>query len=551
VDELFPADAALAVTAPHSLPVPGERLRLRLQSRLSVHQVASACSVTEATIRAWEKGASTPSGHNADVYRHLLEGLHAWLTQTSMPPHPAATAPDWPALGSIHREIPYRADTDQPCRRCQQPTGQRVGGKPQHLGTRCPTPTPASAVQPTSALLASVPHQPATPVPTPGIPARVPGTPAARLTYPTAGRRTTAGPVAVVDADPGQGLAACFTDGHSHPLAADTFAGLLSWALTAGLGAAAVKPGAGLNSGPLLVLTHTAAARLTLPLTPPVPAQRHPRSDHPLLQQLRAIGWQTDAQGLGPWSTLHPHHADPVRDGVHLAVTAWGALYRDDWKLPDHLGTAELARLLGQYTPLLRTPIGPPGACGHRLMSDLRPPPRQHAVTGALLCPGAPGALTEHVDPAPCEAPAGHRLAEGRATADSLAADELNWWRQPTTETECAHVVCLAVNLPHVADCNNVRIANGPAREVNQPPFNRKTPGSWLVALPPLRPQHPQLPPPFPTDTLAWHPTPAVAYAQERGVTIRPLPQPLVRPHPPSPPHRAGTPRHHRADDPG
>lgn len=520
MDELFAVDAVLPAAAPRPLPALDERCRLRRHSGLSVYRVADACSVTEATVRAWENGTATPRGHNADVYRNLLEGLHARLTQTPAPAHPDATAQDWAALGGIHREIPSQADTDQPCRRCQQPTGQRVGGKPQHLGTRCPAP----AQHPDSPLAASVPAQPAPPAPTRPATACPPAAPVARLDYPTAGRRTSAGPLAVIDADGGQDLAACYPDGHRRLLATDNCTGLLSWAVTAGLGAPAVKPGAGLDAGPLLVLTEAAAARLALPLAPPAPAQRHPRSDHPLLRQLRAIGWQTDTHGLGPWSTLHPNHQDPHHDGIHLAVTAWGALYRDEWQLPQTLDATQLACLLGQYTSLLRTPLGTPGACGHRLMSDLRPPARQHPVSGDRLCPGAPGALTECVDPAPCEAPAGHRLAVGRAAADRLAVEDLNWWRTPTpAEAASAYVACLAVNLPYVADCNNVRVADGPAYEVDEPAFDRRIPGSWLVALPPVRPQHPHLPSPFPAEGLAWHPTPAVAYALERGVTIRPV----------------------------
>lgn len=516
MDELFSVDAMADPARRRTLPAPGERLRLRLESELSEYQVASACSVTEATIRAWEGGITTPRGDNAEIYRHLLNGLQARLTQTPMVQPPAAAAPDWAALGGIHREIPSRADTDEPCRRCQQPTVQRVGGKPQHLGTRCPTPTAAA-----------LPASPPLPAPAParasGVPARLPGPPAARLSYPAAGRRMTAGPLAVFEAGPGPGLTAHLGDGRTLTCPADSFAGLLAWAVTAGLGAPAVKPGAGLNLGPLLVLTEAAAARLALPLTPPTPAQRHPRSDHQLLEQLRMIGWQTDVQGLGPWTTLHPSGADPIRDGVHLAVTAWGALHRDDWKLPERFDAGQLARLLGQYTALLRTPLGPPGACGHRLMSDLRPPPRHHAVTGARLCPGAPGALTERVDPAPCEAPPGHRLASGRAAADALAVEDLTWWRTPTgAETECAYVVCLAVNLPYVADSNNVRVAASSAHEVGMPAFDRKIPGSWLVDLTPAR-QHPQMPPAFPGHGLAWHPTAAVAYAQERGTVIQPL----------------------------
>ncbi|WEH12228.1 helix-turn-helix transcriptional regulator [Streptomyces sp. VNUA24] len=527
--EPIPTNALLPAAAPRDLPAPDERRRLRRQSDLSLHQAADACSVTETTVRDWENGTTTPRGHNADVYRNLLAGLHARLTQTPAPAYADTTAPDWPALGAIHREIPSQAGTDQPCRRCRQPTGQRVGGKPQHLGTRCPAPAPHPASPPT----ASVPAQPAPTQPAAVFP---PAIPAARLDYPTAGRRTSAGPLAVIDTDGGQTLAAHYPDGHRRPLAADNCTELLSWAVTAGLGTPAVKPGAGLDTGPLLVLTEAATARLALPLTPPAWAQRHPRSDHPLLRQLRAIGWQTDTHGLGPWSTLHPSNQDPHRDGIHLAVTAWGALYRDAWKLPETLDAAQLASLLGQYTSLLRTPLGTPGDCGHRLMSDLRPPARRHPASGALPCPGAPGALTECVEPAPCEAPAGHHLAAGRAAADSLAVEDLNWWRTPApAEAECAYVVCLAVNLPYVADCNNIRVADGPACEVDEPPFDRKTPGSWLVALPPVRPQHPQLPSPFPTEGLAWHPTPAVAYALERGVTIRPVKGWLRRASPPGP----------------
>ncbi|MGA6227241.1 helix-turn-helix domain-containing protein, partial [Streptomyces umbrinus] len=323
MNELFPTDAMLPAAAPRDLPTPDERRRLRRQSDLSLHQVADACSVTETTVRDWENGTTTPRGHNADVYRNLLAGLHARLTQTPAPAYPDTTAPDWPALGAIHREIPSQAGTDQPCRRCRQPTGQRVGGKPQHLGTRCPAPAspPAPSAAPQRVAPASI--QPAAVFPT--------AVPAARLDYPTAGRRTSEGPLAVIDTDGGQGLAARYPDGHRRPVAADNCTELLSWAVTAGLGTPAVKPGAGLDTGPLLVLTEAATAHLALPLTPPAWAQRHPRSDHPLLQQLRAIGWQTDTHGLGPWSTLHPSNQDPHRDGIHLAVTAWGALYRDAW----------------------------------------------------------------------------------------------------------------------------------------------------------------------------------------------------------------------------
>jgi hypothetical protein len=322
-------------------------------------------------------------------------------------------------------------------------------------------------------------------------------------------------------------------DGRTQPSPASDLHTLLAWARHHALGAAPLRPEA-LPAGPLLVLTPSARAALSLPPTAPTAAQRHPRSDHPLLRQLRSIGWQTDADGLGPWMHLHPSTGDPACDSVHLAITDWGALHNDAWNLPAHLDARQLALLLGQYTSLVRTPIGPPGACGHRLMSDLRPPAHRHAVTHALVASGVRQALTTPVDPAPCEAPPGHQLASHRSEDDALADIDIDWWRPPTAdEGTHEHVVCLAVNLLHLAGSNEIRVANGPAHHVHYPTFDHKMPGSWLVDLSAV-PSHPLLPPAFARSGLAWHTTPAVAaYAAAYGT-----PQPVqgwLRPAPAGP----------------
>ncbi|MFD4231389.1 hypothetical protein [Streptomyces sp. NPDC058545] len=514
MDALFDENA---VTAAHTtvLPPPHERLRLRRECRLSVYQVAGACGVSETAIRSWERGTTTPRGHNAEVYHQLLQGLHAYLTKTPLPPS-AATLPDWAALGPLHHQIPFQ-DTETEgdrCWRCRQPTAQRVGGQPQHLGTRCPTPSPRTAHIPPPA---SLPH-PRLTARENEPPLRPPTT---RLDYPARGRSTAAGPLAVLEARATSGLTAYLADGTARHCPADTLASLLSWATTAGLGRPPVKNG-GLNTGPLLVLTNTATQRLSLPTTSPPPSQRHPHSDHPMLRHLASIGWQTDNQGPSPWTTVHPSNQDPDADGMHLAVTPWGAL--DDWSLPAHLDAAQLARFLGTYTDLLRTPIGSPGACGHKLMSDLRPPPHLHATTGKLLSQGAPGALTRVVDPAPCEAPEGHRLAHGRSPADKVIVEDYDWWRPPTdAEATLTHVTCLAVNLLHVADVNNIRVAYSSAELVDHPTFDRKIPGSWLVDLTGSGRHHRHLPASYPGTGLAWHPTPAVACAQSRGISTAPI----------------------------
>lgn len=516
MDALFGEDAVSV--SPRGLPPAQERKRLRRACRLSLHHVASACSVSESTVHTWEQNSSTPRGRNAAVYHQLLQGLEAYLTKTPLS-RASVPLPDWAALGSLRHHIPFQDEAEATCWRCRQPTSQRVGGTPQHLGTRCPRPR-ASAEPPAPAATAS-PHQERQPASSgcataPWVP------PVRRLDYPSRGRRTTAGPLAVLQADPGAGLVAHLTTGTTLPCPAHNTAQLLSWAVTAGLGTPAVHP-TGLKTGPLLVLTDTATAHLNLPLTPPTPAQRHPRSDYPLLLQLHDIGWQSDAQGLDAWCTVHPRDGDPAADAIHLAITDWGALHRDDWQLPAGLTAPQLAAFLGQYQRLLRTPTGTPAACGHRLMSDLRPAPHHHATTRALLCPGRAGALTRSVAPAPCEAPEGHRLARGRPAADSLAIGDIDWWRPPTdAETASPHVLCLAVNLLHVADSNNIPVADGPARPADHPAFHRKTPGSWLVDLSGV-PGHPHLPAPFPADGPAWHPTEAVAYAQQCGIPIQPM----------------------------
>ena len=77
---------------PAGLPDPTERGRLRRRSKLSLHQVADACGVSEATVRAWEQGSSTPRGQNAVTYCHLLTALSGRLTATPVLPLTVNTA---------------------------------------------------------------------------------------------------------------------------------------------------------------------------------------------------------------------------------------------------------------------------------------------------------------------------------------------------------------------------------------------------------------------------------------------------------------------------
>ncbi|MFJ9813891.1 helix-turn-helix domain-containing protein [Streptomyces sp. NPDC101151] len=70
------------------LPSPKERRRLRESRSLTQTQVAAQVGVGRATIRAWERGRSTPSGREGEAYARLLSGLGS----TSGPP--AVLTPD-------------------------------------------------------------------------------------------------------------------------------------------------------------------------------------------------------------------------------------------------------------------------------------------------------------------------------------------------------------------------------------------------------------------------------------------------------------------------
>ncbi|MFZ4240366.1 helix-turn-helix domain-containing protein [Streptomyces murinus] len=515
---------------PGGLPDPSERCRLRKDSGLSAYQMADACSVSEATIHAWEEGKAQPRGRNAETYRLVLAALAARLTAAPGPRAETAEVPDWAALGALRHEIPTQASAMEPCWRCWQPTAQRVGGHPQHLGTRCAALTTtrtatAATPPPPAAAPAARPPAPLSPGLTGTLPSpRSPWPPPpsrARLVIPPWNHRSTAGgPLAVLEAD-APSLTAHLADGSTRPCEAADLPELLAWALRHRLGAPPLRA-EGMPAGPLLVLTSSALARLKLPATAPTGQERHPRSDHPLLRQIRSVGWQTDANGLGPWMRLHPSNGDPACDSIHLAVTDWGALHHDAWNLPPHFTAGQIALLLAEYTSLLRTPTGSPGTCGVQLMRDLRPAPHRHTTTGALVATGVRGALAQVVHPAPCEAPPGHQLAAHRQEKDVNADADIHWWRPPTQDEAARdHVVCLAVNLHHLAGSNSIRVSNGPAEHAIRPAFDHKTPGSWLVDLSTM-PHHPQLPAPFAGTGPAWYTTPALAYAGVRNAAPQP-----------------------------
>ncbi|MBT3078345.1 hypothetical protein [Streptomyces sp. COG21] len=307
MDALFDSDEVFIAKPRPDLPPPVERAGLREEFELTPWQVADACGITEETLLAWEKGTLAPVGEEAATYGYLLAVLQAHLTgEPTQWPVPALL-PDWAALGRLKHELTAAMTGEEPCRRCHEPTAQRVGGRPQHLGTRCPAPGVPRPYASVTASTAPPQRQPAPAVSLPAPRAAQPASPPQHLHYPAArGRRYGDGPLAVLASDT-TGLLAHLADGRVRACPARGLPGLLEWTLRAPLGAAPIRA-EGLPSGPLLVLTSTALDRLGLPAEAPDQAHRHPRSDHILLRQLRSIGWQSDDHGPGPLDAPAPHH---------------------------------------------------------------------------------------------------------------------------------------------------------------------------------------------------------------------------------------------------
>ena len=76
-DSVFAGVDALlaAVQSGTVLPVPAERLRLRLAAGLTAAHIAGALRVDPAVVQAWEDGTAAPAPEIAPAYGRLLEGL--------------------------------------------------------------------------------------------------------------------------------------------------------------------------------------------------------------------------------------------------------------------------------------------------------------------------------------------------------------------------------------------------------------------------------------------------------------------------------------------
>ncbi|WP_328741449.1 helix-turn-helix domain-containing protein [Streptomyces caniferus] len=505
-EELFAAVDALLEGEPH-LPSPAERARLREAAGVTQARLAQVLRTTPQTVKNWEHGRSEPRPPRLQAYLRLLEG---WAAQ-----HPAPE-PDGPA-----------APAPGPTAATPVPTAAPSTPVP------APAPAPAPAVPPPAPAAT-----PDTKPSTAGRPAAKPATakPAAPKKSAPAETdpRFAHGPLAVLDGD---GSAYC-VGGLVLDCPAKTFPALVEWALTeAKLGATRLHRN-GKDADPLIVLTSAAAERLGLPAVLEDRRGLRLPEDHKVLKQLAKAQWKLTKRGFGPWARIYRPAERGRRQCVQFAILPWGALDARSWGDTGQLPPPDVAAVLGTYATRVLTPRGSTAVCGLELMSALRPPTRavKDAATGSWASGPNPGSLTEPVDPAPPEAPAEHPLVAALyprhhvRTPDQVIDEEAYDWFRPLTDEECTqgytHAVGVDVNMAFAAAANRLVIGTGPATHVQNPAFEPKLPGSWLVDLSHIE-IDPRLPNPFTPKGVrpsgpAWYATSTVAYAVELGYEVAP-----------------------------
>lgn len=95
-----------------AMPVPAERMRLRMAAGLSRQQVATAVGVGRQTVANWETGASDPTPPARVVYLRLLEGLAALHPAPEAAAEPADELPT--ALAAIPPPAPAPPPAESP-----------------------------------------------------------------------------------------------------------------------------------------------------------------------------------------------------------------------------------------------------------------------------------------------------------------------------------------------------------------------------------------------------------------------------------------------------
>ncbi|MFD8789458.1 telomere-associated protein Tap [Streptomyces vinaceus] len=533
MSELFDAvDALIASRA--TLPPPAERKRLRAAHGLTIDEVATALQVRRATVSGWESGKTEPRPPERDAYARLLKQLAELYPA---PEEPAAPVPATFTGTAAPSEAPTLSTGPAP----------EAAAMTEHENTQTPAAAPVAAAAPA----AETRPAPATRTSTSRRPAAKKAAPA---NTPAGGTdpRFENGPLAVLDVEDGKVLAYC-TGGLVLDVPAKSLSSLVDWTLKEARLGQPKFVGPGKDADPLIVLTEAALERYGLPatLTEEERAAGRIPENHKVIKQLSRADWQLTKRGFGPWARIYRPAKGSDRQCVQLCIPSWNALDTRHWGAAGQLAPAELARLLGVYASRVMTPRGSTAVTGLELMTALHPP--TYAVrdeeTGALRQADekTPGSLgKDPVDCAPCEAPDGHPLLKElgrfhvRGPGERLFEEAYDWAR-PMTDDECSlrHLVGLDVNMAFAAGANGLPVGLGAPTQVENPVFDPKLPGSWLVDLSHVDLSKVKvgkewvqldgslLPSPFTPkgerpEGPAWYATPTVAYAVELGYDVAP-----------------------------
>ncbi|MFI2437348.1 telomere-associated protein Tap [Streptomyces sp. NPDC018693] len=530
-EELIARAAELLARGP-LLPPPAERKRLREAACLTQEEVAVALQTKRETVNGWETGRTMPRPPRLAAYKHLLDG---WAAMYPPPTDDsgASTGASETFTGPATPAAAARTETTAPTSEAAATTvNTQTSPAP---AAPAPAPRPARTARPSTS------RRPATRKAAPA------GTPAGG-TDP----RFENGPLAVVDVEDGQVLAYC-TGGLVLDVPAKSIPALVDWTLKeARLGQPKLS-GPGKDADPLIVLTETALERYGLPvaLTDEERLAGRIQEGHKVIKQLVRAEWRLTKRGFGPWARIYRPAQGSERNCVQLCIPSWHALDSRHWGEAGQLPPAELARVLGVYAARVMTPRGSTAVTGLELMTALHPPTRasEPDATGKRHSEHNPGSLgKDPVDCAPCEAPDGHPLLADlprfhvRSPGEKLFEEAYDWAR-PMTDAECTlrHLVGIDVNMAFAAGANGLNVGLGAPAHVNNPVFDPKLPGSWLVDLShvdlsqvkvakdkwaeldasllpsPFTPKgdHPEGP--------AWYATPTVAYAVELGYDVAPI----------------------------
>ena len=519
-NELLSAvDALLNQVDQNDLPPPAERKRLREAAELSQTQIAQALGTRREAVGNWETGKTEPRPPQRTAYAQLLKGLAA---RFPAPDSEAAPEPSVPE-------------------------------------TFTATPAPAPVAAPSAPAAAKAPARPAANTPRPSSTSRRPGTKkAAKATAPTAAAvdpRFENGPLAVVDCEDGQVSAYC-VGGLVLDVPAKSLSALVDWTLAeARLGQPRLHRN-GRDGDPVLVLTPAALERYGLPAALSEDERRAGRlaDGHKAVKQIKKAELQLTQRGFGPWARVFREPEGSRRRCVQLCIPSWNALdvrewdHKDDLKIPS-MHPADLARYLGTYAQMVLTPRGTASTTGLELMTALRPPTRaeKNEATGEFERAYNADTLTAVYDVVECEVPDEHPILKGRfarhhlrTPAEMLMEEPYDWCR-PLTDEECMqpYLVAVDINMSFAAAVNGLTVGlDGPTHLPNNPVFDPKVPGSWLVDLSHVDLSRvkingntldaDRLPNPFtpkgdrPTGP-AWYATPTVAYAVELGFEVAPI----------------------------